>query len=143
MPFLNQENKLVQPLFKFIYLIIYISPSKLKPKPDKVEDFSFYRKTKLTSGVYDWAYVHQGDDLFCMKNVNNLREVWYSVEYSLILQAKFAERAKCHVMRSVLTFKKRKDNSKERNLIDWHKEAECAVHESNVSQMFPNPDICC
>ena len=27
-----------------------------------------------------------------MKNVNNLQEVWYSVDYSLILQAKFAER---------------------------------------------------
>lgn len=28
-------------------------------------------------------------------------------------------------------------------IIDWHKEAECAVHETNVSQMFPKPDICC
>lgn len=29
-----------------------------------------------------------------MKNANNLQEVWCSVDYSLILQAKFAERAK-------------------------------------------------
>ena len=29
-----------------------------------------------------------------MKNANNLQEVWYSVDYSLILQAKFTERAK-------------------------------------------------
>ena len=33
MPFLNLENKLVLSLFKFTYLIIYISLSKLKPKP--------------------------------------------------------------------------------------------------------------
>ena len=37
-------------------------------------------------------FVHQENNLFCMKNVNNLQEVWYSVDYSLILQAKFAER---------------------------------------------------
>ena len=34
-----------------------------------------------------------------MKNANNLQDVWYSVDYSLILQAKFAEHAKWHVMR--------------------------------------------
>ena len=43
-----------------------------------------------------------------MKNANNLQEVWCSVDYSLILQAKFAEYAKWHVMRSVLTLKKKK-----------------------------------
>ena len=78
-----------------------------------------------------------------MKNANNLQEVWCSVDYSLILQAKFAERAKMHVKRLVSTLKNRKDNSKEKKLIDWHMEAECAVHALNVSQMFPNPDICC
>ena len=46
-----------------------------------------------------------------MKNANNLQEVWCSVDYSLILQAKFAERAKRHVKRLVSTLKNRKDNS--------------------------------
>lgn len=48
-----------------------------------------------------------------MKNANNLQEVWCSVDYSLILQAKFAEPAKRHVKRLVSTLKNRKDNSKE------------------------------
>ena len=34
-----------------------------------------------------------------MKNANNLQELWCSVDYSLILKAKFAERAKIHVKR--------------------------------------------
>ena len=34
-----------------------------------------------------------------MKNVNYMQEVWCSEDYSLILQAKFAERAKWYVMR--------------------------------------------
>ena len=42
MPFLNLENKLVLSLFKFTYLIIYISLSKLKPKPNGMQSFSFY-----------------------------------------------------------------------------------------------------
>jgi len=37
--------------------------------------------------------------------VNNLQEVWYSVDYSLFLQAKFAECASRHVTQLVLTHK--------------------------------------
>ena len=60
--------------------------------------FSFTER-ELPSGVYDLVLVYQQYGLFCMKNANNLQEVWCSVDYSLILQAKFAERAKMHVKR--------------------------------------------
>ena len=93
MPFSNLENKLVLSLFKFTYLIIYISLSKLKPKPHGRAILFFLPKRVLPSEIYDWVFVHQENDLFCMKNVNNMQEVWCSEDYSLILQAKFAERA--------------------------------------------------
>ena len=99
MTFSNLENKLAWLQFKFTYLIIYISPSKLKPKPHGLASLFFLPNRVLPSEVYDWVFVHQENDLFCMKNANNLQEVWCSVDYSLILQAKFAEHAKWHVMR--------------------------------------------
>jgi hypothetical protein len=42
MPFINLENKLVRSQFRFTHLIIYISLSKLKPKPNGMQSFSFY-----------------------------------------------------------------------------------------------------
>ena len=53
MPFLNLENKLAQTLFKFTHLIIYISPSKFKPKPHGLASLFFLPKRELLYGVYD------------------------------------------------------------------------------------------
>ncbi|MGM9928416.1 MAG: hypothetical protein ACI35P_10760 [Bacillus sp. (in: firmicutes)] len=47
--------------------------------------------------------VHQENDIFCTKSVKNLQDIWCYVDYSLILQAKFAERAKGSVTQLVLT----------------------------------------
>ena len=46
-----------------------------------------------------------------MKNANNLQEVWCPVDYSLILQAKFAERANRHVTQLVLPPPKKNRNN--------------------------------
>ena len=40
----------------------------------------------LPPGVYDLVFVYQYNGLFCMKNANNLQEVWCSVDYSLYLE---------------------------------------------------------
>ena len=42
MPFINLKDKLVRSQFRFTHLIIYISLSKLKPKPNGMQSFSFY-----------------------------------------------------------------------------------------------------
>ena len=56
MPFLNLENKLILSQFKFTYLIIYISLSKLKPKPHGLASLFFLPKRELLYGVYDLVF---------------------------------------------------------------------------------------
>ena len=59
MTFSNLKNKLAYSQFKFTYLIIYISPSKLKPKLHGLASLFFLPKIELPSGVYDMAFVYQ------------------------------------------------------------------------------------
>lgn len=59
MTFLNLENKPAWSQFKFTYLIIYISPSKLKPKPHGLASLFFLLKREVPSGVYELVFVHQ------------------------------------------------------------------------------------
>lgn len=42
--------------------------------------------------------IHQETNIFCMQNVNTLQNIWRSVYFSLILQAKFAECANADVL---------------------------------------------
>ena len=53
MPFLNLENKLVLSLFKFTYLL-YISLSKLKPKPNG-RAILFFLKALYSKNAYNDA----------------------------------------------------------------------------------------